>query len=85
MGALMMPTLAMTRPLIPATALCAFSSVALEPSEDRRVIDIQAALLHHLGKIAGADRALAISAHADEVDLSRKSAALAYRHHELAP
>jgi hypothetical protein len=48
----------------------------LNPAEDRRWVDIDAALLHYFGQIAIADPVFAIPAETQQDDLNGKAAAL---------
>jgi hypothetical protein len=62
--------------LVPADLLLQPRGVVLSPPPDRRVIDRNAALRHHLLELAIADRVFAVPAHALQDDESMEAAKL---------
>jgi hypothetical protein len=68
--------------MIPTHTPLDFRGVALHPPENRRVIDVDAPLLHHFGEVSFAERVLAVPAHAQKDDLDGKAAALENGHRQ---
>ena len=62
--------------LVRTDPLLDLRSVALDPPKDRRRVDIDTPLLHHLGEVSVTDRVLAVPAHAQQDDRDRKATAL---------
>src|SRR4051812_1680813 len=70
---------------MPAQALLDLRSVLLDPSENRRVVDRDAALAHHLLKVAIAHPVASVPAHCPEYDLALEVASLEVRHGSTLP
>src|SRR5215213_779156 len=70
---------------LPAQALLDLRSVLLDPSENRRVVDRDAALAHHLLKVAIAHPVAAVPARRPEYDLALEVASLEVRHGSTLP